>query len=169
MYSNTLSYSLYRHQDESAYADALSSVCEAVREHMKSNVRTLFNRKKDSMQDLMFYNPVSEDSRGISVKTAVPTASRDSLVPAKEVRFFLDGKGELSKPEMQAYCNQTISARALVSVPYAYTLNKNAYGVKSLLCTLDMREKPEDAMQSVDSKGGRVENSGMLDLGDAFL
>jgi hypothetical protein len=139
-----------------------------VKQHIRQNVRSLFNRKKDKdVSDLLFYNPVQEDNA--SIRTGVPTLSRDVCMPAREVRFFQAGKGEIDRQELGAYTNQSLSGRALVSVPYAYTLNKNAYGVKSLLCTLEFREKPEDEkVVHAGVQNNKQENSGMLNLGDAF-
>jgi len=164
-------YQTVSYVDEEYYArDVMGAVSDVVKDHVKANVRSLFQRKKDSVADLTFYSPVQES--GDSIRTAVPTISRDSMTPAKEVRFFHETRGELSKDDAEALLEENkriVSGRALVSVPYAYTINKQAYGLKNMLCSLDFRKKPEDAeVLAEGASANKSEGSGMLNLGNSF-
>jgi len=166
-------YQSVKYADEEFYAkDVIGTISQAVKAHIKSNVRSLFQRKKDSVADLTFYDPVSEQAD--SIKTTVPTVSREDMTPAKEVRFYMEGKGEISNDAAEKLFqenNRTVSGRALVSVPYAYIINKQAYGLKNMLCSFDIRKKPEDKEIMSDGGSGssaRVDGSGLLDMGDAF-
>lgn len=164
-------YQSIKYKDEEFYArDVIGSISNAVKTYIKSNVRSLFQRKKDSVSDLTYYDPAPEGSD--TVKTAVPTASRDDMTPAKEVRFYSKDVKELTKQQAEDYLEENkrmVSGRALVSVPYAYVINKQAYGLKNMLCSLQFMEKPEDCkVMSEEEMSSKSGVSGMLDMGAAF-
>lgn len=168
-------YQSIQYQDEEEYArTVIDGLSDAVKGHVRDNVRSLFNRKKDTMADLTFNSHVQEpaDYRP-SIKTAVPLASKDAAEPANSVKFYRGGKDALTKQEMLdtlAETNMTASMRSLVSVPYAYTLNNKQYGFKTFLCTLDLSPKPEDAkpLDGAPTKDSTTDSS-VPALGNAFV
>lgn len=173
-------YQSIQYKDEEAYAhQVIEKLSEAVKAHVKANVRSLFNRKKDTMADLTFNAHMQEPADYCaSIKTTVPMMSRDKAEPHKNVRFYRNGTEELTTPEaldVLSENNGTVSARCLIAVPYAYTLNKQQYGFKTLLCTLDMEPKPEDAQPIEDAtklakeSGSGEASSSLPNLGCAFV
>lgn len=179
--NNIVMYQSIQYKDEEDYAHkVIERLSEAVKAHIKTNVRSLFNRKKDSMADLTFNAHIQEpQDYCASIKTNVPMASRDKAEPHKNVHFYRDTNEELTTQEMMdilAESNSTVPARSLISVPYAYTLNKQQYGFKTFLCSLDLKEKPEGAQPIEDtsklakeSGSGEASSSALPNLGCAFI
>lgn len=171
-------YQNIKYEDEQDYAqNVIGGLSESVKAHMTKNVRTLFNRKKDSMQNLTFNPHVHEpNDYDASIKTTVPLQSRDSMEPAKSVAFFEKAgtpeSKKLSWDEMQELLqenNRTLTARTLVQVPYAYIINRQQYGFKTLLSTVDIRDKPEDAVPLHQGGAAVSEAKAPAAVGDAFM
>lgn len=144
-------YQSIKYEDEQEYAQkVIAGLSEAVKQHMSKNVRALFNRKKDSMQNLTFNAHIQEpNDYDASIKTSVPTLSRDSLCPAKTITFYRGLNEEMNWSEVRDILeenNRSLSARCLIQVPYAYVLNRQQYGFKTQLSTMDITDKPEDAI-----------------------
>jgi len=176
----TVMYQSIQYQDEEDYAQkVIEGLSDAVKSHVRQNVRSLFNRKKDNMTDLSFSSHIQEPKDYCaSIKTVVPTVGKDGAKPAGSVRFYRDSTEELTTEEFTdilADSKKTVSARALISVPYAYTLSTKGYGFKTFLCTLDLKEKPEGVAPVADGdklskEGSSSAGSNAIPmLGNAFL
>ena len=174
-------YQSIQYNDEEEYRQALiEKISDAVKQYIRTNVRTLFNRKKDTVSDLTFNSHVQEPADYCaSIKTSVPTTSRDTMDLAEAIKAYRDTTEELTKQELADILsdnNGHVSARALISVPYAYTLNNKQYGFKTHLCTLDLKEKPMDGVEPIaeerhmskESVSGELSNMPKL-LGNAFI
>lgn len=144
-------YQSIAYEDEEEYAHkVIEAISKKVQAHVKANVRNYFNRKKDNMNDITFNTHIQEpEDYNASIKTTVPMAVKGGKpCPTKDVNFYRGGSEELTHEEMADIleeCKDGVSARALVAVPYAYTLNLKQFGFKTFLKTLDLCEKDEDA------------------------
>lgn len=111
------------------------------------NCREMFDRKKKSMDNLTFYGPVAESATyADSLKVSIPTYD-DKYASDFEV---LDDRGESCNHSLPI--GETFSARALISVAYGYSLNKNSYGIKLFAKTLQLMDKPEEEKAPLPGK-----------------